>query len=147
MSEDKSAAAEAMAAESAAVLGKPAEPKKSKAEGKTRAITANAPVEGGATTVKVYCKGPHGLRIKDPKGGVHVINGSHHPQAIAGFGVTALDAEVADFLFASQAKHPMVVNGLVFRAGTAETGNDMAAERSAEITGFEPRSQEGKIED
>lgn len=114
-----------------------------------KAAVANAPVNGGATTVAVYCKTPAGLRFLDPRGNKHVINGGHHPSSrnCLGYGVTAMDQEVADHFFKAYSDHPMVKQGLIFRAADEASAKDQAKDMAEVKTGFEPRSQDGKETD
>jgi hypothetical protein len=95
-----------------------------------------APVSTGAGANKttVYCKLPHGIIFRVEKTSVSLTGGLDR-NAVAGFGVTEVDAEAWEVIAKKYAKHPAIVNKLIF-ARTID-GESQAAELKDEKSGFE----------
>jgi hypothetical protein len=98
----------------------------------------NEKVEGetapSASLIKVYCKLPHGIEFSAGKVKV-ALNGAYHKNAVAGFGITEVDAETWGVIEKTYAKHPAITRQLIF--AQERDGEAKAKELEKEKTGFE----------
>lgn len=87
-----------------------------------------------ATKTKVYCKLPHGIAFTIDDIGLS-LKGGLDKNAVAGFGITEVDAELWEVIAKRYAKHPSIVNQLIF--ARAVDGESQAEELKGEKTGLE----------
>lgn len=104
-------------------------------------INITSPNEAGTgdntpapSLTKVYCKLPHGIEFSAGKAKV-ALKGAYDKAAVAGFGITEVDAETWDIIAKAHAKHPAIVKNLIF--AREKDGESKAKELSGEKTGFE----------
>lgn len=92
-------------------------------------------------SITVACKLPNGLQIEHANR-VVTLNGAHHPNAVAGFGMTHdVDEEWFKDWAAKHPKFPPLANGSIFAASTVTNAADAAKERTDDDdvqTGLEP---------
>jgi hypothetical protein len=94
----------------------------------------NTPAPTLTATTKVYCKLPHGIEFT--AGGVKVtLKGAYDKNAVAGFGITVVDAETWEAIAKAHAKHPAIAKNLIF--AREKDGESKAKELAGEKTGFE----------
>ena len=92
-------------------------------------------------TVIVGCKLPHGIHA-ELGGKVVTLVGANSSSIIGGFGITReVDKDFIDAWLKAEAKNPIVVNGLVFVAGSEREAEKAIAEREKEVSGFEGLDQ------
>lgn len=110
--------------------------------------------------VKVFCKLPHGIRYVMPDGREVRLVGMYGDErsplqvvgmpgrdAIAGHGVTLVDAEDWDQIVKDHGKSAAHKNGFVFAAKDDKSGEAQAKEGATEKTGFEPYDPNAHPED
>lgn len=87
--------------------------------------------------VTVACKLPQGLTIPLPDGTTLTLHGMNSPFAIAGFGMTDVQAGVWAVVEAEYASAKWLANEVVFAMGDKDSAVDKATERQSEKSGFE----------
>lgn len=91
-----------------------------------------------ADMVTVACKLPQGLTIPLPDGTSLTLHGINSPFAIAGYGMTDVQAGVWAIVEAEYADKAWLKNEIVFAMGDKDSAVDKATERQSEKSGFEP---------
>ena len=113
-----------------------------------------------AKTIKVYCKLPHGIRYTMPDGrevrlvGMYgdersslQVAGMPGHDAVAGFGVTPVDAEDWAQIVKDHGKSAAHVNEFIFAAKDDKSGEAQATDLESAKTGFEPYDPTAHPED
>lgn len=113
-----------------------------------------------AKPVKVFCKLPHGIRYTMPDGrevrlvGMYgdvrsplQVAGMPGRDAIAGHGVTLVDADDWEHVVKTHGKSAAHVNEFIFAAKDDKSGEAQAKEGADEKTGFEPYDPSAHRED
>lgn len=113
-----------------------------------------------AKTIKVYCKLPHGIRYTMPDGrevrlvGMYgdersslQVAGMPGRDAVAGFGVTPVDAEDWAQIVKDHGKSAAHVNEFIFAAKDDKSGEAQATDLESAKTGFEPYDPTSHPED
>lgn len=95
-------------------------------------------------TTRVACKLPAGLIVdhetKDGRKGKFQLNGASHSSAVAGYGVTEVDADLFKSWVESEEGKTFapVKNGLIFALSDRDSKADKAKERKGLKSGAEP---------
>jgi hypothetical protein len=110
------------------------------------AKTVPAPPTNVINHVVVSCKTPNGLYLDVMKDGKVVrfqANGSSHPNAVGGFGITPMVPKEHWLQWLSENKSlPVVEKGFIFAQETVASAHDAATEMQNEKTGLEPLPQD-----
>lgn len=93
-------------------------------------------------TVKVACKLPNGLTVdhvtKDGRAGSFTLNGANHPRAVAGFGITEVDADLFKSWSEEHKDFRPLKNRLIFAHKDAEgAAEELKTDRTVK-SGAEP---------
>lgn len=87
--------------------------------------------------VSVACKLPHGLILELPNAEPVRLNGANHPEAIAGFGITAVDKDFFEAWKTAHKDFAPLVKGLIFAQDRADSIRAEAKDKAALKTGLE----------
>lgn len=105
-------------------------------------MTENTSAAASDKTVTVGCKLPHGLilELKNNDGDPvrYTLKGANSSRIVGGHGLTeGIDAEFMSQWFKRHARHPAVVNNMIFLHSNPKAAASIAKERRDLVTGFE----------